>query len=234
MTENQYDAVLKSGLILFKERQLQSVPQESEIDYNFSRDFEKKMEKLIRNQESSLWLFMQKTGRKIAVFIVAIIITFTASLSIKAVREAVFDFFYKVFTDHALFYGEITSVVTDMHEYYVIPHLPEGFSVFYDNNYTEITPHYVNITYINNYESKIEFYQNNSSPSGTFDSENGEVKEIIINEVPVLLCHTGNIFICTWNEKDRFFQLLYPSYLGEEYIHKVAGKLEETKPVPLS
>ncbi|MBQ9912966.1 MAG: DUF4367 domain-containing protein [Clostridia bacterium] len=234
MTEKQYDDILKSGLILFKEKQLQSIPSEKEIDYEFSLKFKKEMEKLIRNYESSLWLSMQKTGRRVAVFIVALILSLTASLSIKAVREDVFDFFFRVFSDHTEYSGPVSYKDEYMKEYYIIPYLPEAFHILKDESYPDITVSNADIVYINNYGSKIKFYQRIKSASGTFDSEGGEVKEITVNKLPVLYCDNGNRIFCIWNEKDRFFKLIYPSYLGEEYIHKVAGKLEKTAPIPLS
>lgn len=234
MSEKKYDDILKAGLIIFKERQLKSIPFENEINYKFSRKFEKKMETVIRNHENSLWLLMQKTGRRVAVFIVALIITFVASMSIKAVREAVFDFFYKVFSDHTDYSGPVSYKEEFMKEYYIIPYLPEDFSVFEDENYTFIEPELTHISYVNNYGSIIEFHQSIGVPSGAFDSEGGEVKEITVNGLPVLYCDNGNSIFCIWNEKGYFLELIYPHYLGEEYIHKIAGKLEKTEPVPLS
>lgn len=230
MTEKQYDEILKAGLMLFKERQLCSVPSEKEINYQFSNRFKKKMGKLIRNHESYLWLYMQKTSRKVAVFILAILLSFTASLSIKAVRDAVFDFFYKVFSDHT-YIDQQSFVNTEMTEYYVIPYLPQEFK---ETDFTTINISGADFFWRSNTGEEIIFSQTKSSFGGTFNSEGGEVKEITVNEITVLYCDNGNDIFCTWNEKGLFLQMVYPSYLGEEYIHKIAGKLEKTEPVPLS
>ena len=229
MTERQYDEILKSGLILFKERQLCSVPSEKEIDYKFSSSFEKEMKKLIRNHENTLWIYMQKTSRRVAVFILAILLSFTASLSIKAVREAVFDFFYRVFSDHT-YISQQSVDKKEMTEYYVIPYIPNGFHI------TDESIDFVSsdITWRNNKGDIINFMQTSTSVSGGFDTEGGIIKETEVNGITIVLCDSGDEFICLWNENGYFLSLIYPSYLGEEYIQKIAGKLKETAPIPLS
>lgn len=229
MTEKQYDDILKAGLILFKEKQLQSIPSEKEIDYEFSRKFKKKTEKLIRNYENSLWLSMQKTGRRVAVFIIALILSFTASLSIKAIREAVFDFFFRVFSDHT----ELTYAggKEGMTEYYILP-LPEGYSEM--KEFTVIDEASAYFIYTNKIGLRIHFDQTKSSANYLFDSQDAEVREIEVNGINVLYCNNQSDIFCYWTENGIQFSLIYSNALGEEYIHKVAGKLEETAPVPLS
>ncbi len=228
MTERQYDEILKAGLMLFKEKQLYSVPSEKEIDYQFSNGFQKKMEKLIRNHERSLWLYMHKTSRRVAVFILAILLSFTASLSIKAVREDVFDFFYKVFTDHTILDYSGNDILT---EYFLLP-LPEGYTEM--KEFTSINEGGADFIWINNQQLQIKFSQTKSSGISTFDSQGAEVTEIEVNGINVLYCNNQSDIFCYWTEKGVYFRLVYSNSLGEEYIHKVAGNLEETKPVPLS
>ena len=70
---------------------------ESSIDFTFSEKFNKKMEKLIKSQRKSYYIFINTVGKRVAILFVAIITLFAASMSVKAIREPVINFIIEVY-----------------------------------------------------------------------------------------------------------------------------------------
>ena len=63
----------------------------------------------------------------------------------------------------------------------------------------------------------------------TFDSENGELKEEIINDTPCLVCETNSDYFCYWEFDGYRFELVYPKELGREFMSEVVGNLIEVE-----
>ena len=82
---------------------------EDSIDFTFSEKFIKRMDKLIRAQKKSYYKFINTAGKRVAVIFAAIITLFTASLSVKAIREPVVRFIKQVYETfiHYTFEGDI-------------------------------------------------------------------------------------------------------------------------------
>ena len=99
---------------------------ESSIDFTFSEKFIKRMDKLIRAQKKSYYKFINTAGKRVAVIFAAIITLFTASLSVKAIREPVVRFIkqiYETFT-HYTFEGDTVDVITKEFNLNIVP---DGF-----------------------------------------------------------------------------------------------------------
>ena len=98
---------------------------ESSIDFTFSEKFNKKMEKLIKSQRKSYYIFINTVGKRVAILFVAIITLFAASMSVKAIREPVIIIIevYESFTKY-FFEGETAEKIEKV---YSITKLPVGF-----------------------------------------------------------------------------------------------------------
>ena len=96
---------------------------ESSIDFTFSEKFNKKMEKLIKSQRKSYYIFINTVGKRVAILFVAIITLFAASMSVKAIREPVIIEVYESFTKY-FFEGETAEKIEKV---YSITKLPVGF-----------------------------------------------------------------------------------------------------------
>ncbi len=221
MTSNKYDKLMTDALGIYKKRQLEAIPAENEIDYEFSEEFKKKSEKLIRRQEKAAWWFFQSTGKKAAAIIIAVIIGFTATLSIDAVREPIFNFFYKVFSTHTdIEYKRIDKkAITD---YYTVPEVPEGYELSSDTSIHEIG---TDLFWSNGKDFFV--LAQGIGGSSSINTENGEVKELLVNGINTLFCNNGNTIFCLWFEHGYHFKLIYPAEIGEEYMYKVIGRLIE-------
>lgn len=104
---------------------------ESEEPHIFSEKHNKKMAKLIKDQKKPYFMLICTTGRRVACIIATIIILSASALSVKAIREAIFDFIMKAFSDHTVVTTESGTDVgypETIEEEYYISELPEGFN----------------------------------------------------------------------------------------------------------
>ena len=96
----------------------------------FSEKHKKKMAKLIKRQRKPYFKLICTTGRRVACIIVAIVAIAASTLSVKAVREAIFNFITKIFSDHTVVTvesGTAEGYPETIEEEYYISELPEGF-----------------------------------------------------------------------------------------------------------
>ena len=96
----------------------------------FSEQHKKKMAKLIKRQRKPYFKLICTTGRRVACIIVAIVAIAASTLSVKAVREAIFNFITKIFSDHTVVTvesGTAEGYPETIEEEYYISELPEGF-----------------------------------------------------------------------------------------------------------
>ncbi len=104
----------------------------SELDiqeHEFSAKFEKKMKKLVQRREKPYFELISTAGRRAACVIVILAAISASVFSVKAVREAVYDFIVKHFADH----DEVSAICDDdcpqtIQDEYYISNLPNGFT----------------------------------------------------------------------------------------------------------
>lgn len=123
---------------------------ESEEPHIFSEKHNKKMAKLIKDQKKPYFTLICTAGRRAACIVAAILILSASALSVKAIREAVFDFIMRIFSDHTVVTtesGTDAGYPETIEEEYYISELPEGFeqtqyglsskslSIYYSDDY---------------------------------------------------------------------------------------------------
>ncbi len=161
----------------------ESLPTDDQLkDITFSQVFEKKMQKLIKAQKKSYYYLINTVGKRVAVIILAIMISLTATVfGVKAIRESVIEFItetFERFTNVIVRYEEPptqTEIIKAAPQY-----IPEGYTVESEMDiggvYRKIYRNQENISI--NYIQQINF--------GTIynlDTENVEFKKIYINSL---------------------------------------------------
>ena len=143
---------------------------EDSIDFTFSEKFIKRMDKLIRAQRKSYYKFINTAGKRAAVIFVAIITLFTASLSVKAIREPVVRFVKRVYETfiHYSYEGDKTEKIE---KEYIVTHLPDGFKQT-DKIENDV---FISTEFKDDLGNIIEFTQMATSHSAGYfaDNENG-------------------------------------------------------------
>lgn len=193
----------------YASKEFEHIPKsDDEIDYEFSEEFERKMEKLIDSVGNNKKPRKLNHRKSIAILIAAIIVAFAGAMSVGAIREPIVEFIYKVydgFTD-LLFEGDTTGNITYI---YSLSEIPEGF-VETDRLIND------NINYVS-YEdiqtnSKIELVQQPTKDVFiSLDNENGHIENYMVNgiEIAIYISDRNDCHIAFWSIDSNYIELTY-------------------------
>lgn len=191
---------------------------ESSIDFTFSEKFIKRMDKLIRAQRKSYYKFINTAAKRAAVIFAAIITLFTASLSVKAIREPVVRFIRQVYETfiHYTFEGEIQPKIK---KEFFIKTLPDGF-IQHDKIESDLA---ITTIYVND-NNTIKFTQQSTNNANHFfDNESGTLTKVTISGINVDIYESENIKHAVWTDEGYFFKL---TCIGEINIDSVTMMIE--------
>lgn len=190
----------------------------SELDIpqlEVSKEFKKKMSKLIERQKKSYFKLICTASRRVACIVVIILVLFASSLSVKAVRNALHDFFMNVFSDHT----EISVDIDDINDYpetieneYMIDGIPEGFELTeYDKNVNSVCYYY------KKGDSFIFFEQKLKSPDTyNVDNEHSSMKYIDDSGQEYIIHTLDRSILVTWDNGE--YILIIASNLDKKSI----------------
>lgn len=93
------DEKLIQAFQIYNKKLCESLPTDEELEnITFSEAFEKKMQKLILLQKKSYFYLINTVGKRVAIIILAIMISLTATtFGVKAIRESVIKFITETF-----------------------------------------------------------------------------------------------------------------------------------------
>lgn len=191
---------------------------ESSIDFTFSEKFIKRMDKLIQAQRKSYYKFINTAAKRAAVIFAAIITLFTASLSVKAIREPVVKFIKQVYETfiHYTFEGEIQPKIK---KEFFIKTLPDGF-IQHDKIESDLA---ITTIYVND-NNTIKFTQQSTNNANHFfDNESGTLTKVTISGINVDIYESENIKHAVWTDEGYFFKL---TCIGEINIDSVTMMIE--------
>ncbi len=184
-----------------------------DYEYEFSEKFERKMNKLIERRNKPYFNLICTTGRRAACIAVTIIILSASTLSVKAVREAIYDFIVNIFGNHTTVSVNINSEIdypAIIEEEYEISNLPDGFELV-DRNRDDGTI----FSAYSNGDQYIFFEQFvHDSYTVDFDNEHSEI-EYYTDE-------SGQEYIIQNTEQDYCI-----SWDNGEYVLKITSNLDK-------
>ena len=224
-----YDKLLKQGLIKLKEIEFNDVPKEEEIEHDFSDKYLKSKEKLINKLSRSYWKYINTAAKKVAVIIISFIIAFSSLMTVDAFRETVINFIVTMYEA----FGKVENNLWSDN------HINSFYSVINAfSEHTKVASHCNESIYTQLWITKDKYLISlNQVPANTpnqFDSEHGELREIIVNDTPCLTCKTNADYFCYWEFDGYRFELIYPIDFGEEFMSEVVGHLVEVDPEELT
>ena len=189
------------------------IPPESEIQYEFSKEFLDKMQKLINGTEDDTHKAQKKHRSSVAIkrivaLAAALIVLFAGIMSVGAVREPVVNFIVKTYEGfkRVLFSGDS---LTEIDHVYAFAEVPEGF---------------VETQRFSNKETYFVRYENNETGavivilqsiatdnSIALDSENGEIKSFDTDgkEVKIYCAESQTLYSAFWVEDAYSMELIY-------------------------
>ncbi len=164
------------------------------INYTFSERFMKRMNKLIKAQRKPYYFLVNTALKRVAVAIIAVSIMFSASMSVKAVREPVIEFIVEIY-ERFTKYFICDNAVYNPSKVYELTNLPDGYEMESRvNNEAVITT-----TYINKSGNKIVLQQHLIT-SGTFiyDINKYNFKSIQLKNVSVDIYYNTELSSAIW------------------------------------
>lgn len=190
-------------------------------NYEFSKDYLNKKAKLIKSQSCIYYPLIKTTGRRIASAIIAAAIMGTTTVAAYApARNAIKNFFLRIFNDHSVVSVQYDSEDIGDHKsriekQYSIT-VPDGFVL--DENESVSTDNYIELCYYSDDKKKSIYFDQYTADtySSYYDNERGHFKTSSDK--------FGNEFILYTN--DDFISILWDN---GEYIFGLSGDISESE-----
>ena len=190
-------------------------------NYEFSKDYLNKKEKLIKNQSRIYYPLIKTTGRRIASAIIAAAIMGTTTVAAYApARNAVRNFFLRIFNDHTVVSvqhdsKDIGDHKSKIEKQYSIT-VPEGFVL--DESESVSTSSNIGLRYYSENKSESIYFDQYTadSYSSYYDNERGHFN--------FSSDKFGNEFMIYTN--DDFINILWDN---GEYIFSLSGEISESE-----
>lgn len=177
---------------------------ESLIQYEFSAEFEKKMNKLINRQKKKTWHWVNTAPKRIALIAAVAIMLFTTACSVPAIREPVVKFVTEVYETFTEYFFESDTVDTEViSKKYKLTYLPSGFEEtdIYEDDITITT------TYENENGDSIWLTQRVGEISASVDAEHGETKTLNVSGYEVDLYLRDGTTHAIWIQDTYVFEI---------------------------
>ena len=216
------------------DKMLEDIPSEEELSkqYTFSDNFEKKM-KLLLNQEESKKIAKPMTHRvrwRRVALIAAIVIVLSAcaSMSVHAVRSAVFDFFVSVYESFSTVsyqknndFDQDVSIPGTIEQTYSPTFLPPGYAKMEEEK-LDIR----NTVYYSNDEGfEITYTQETIvGKSNWIDTEDGEYETMSVNGFEAFYSYENEISQIVWTDNNYIYGIIGP--IDKEQTLKMANSLK--------
>lgn len=201
--------------------ELNSLDLSSYENYEFSENYLNKKEKLIKNQSHIYYPLIKTTGRRIASAIIAAVIMGTTTVAAYApARNAVKNFFLRIFNDHSVVSVQYDSEDIGDHKskiekQYSIT-VPDGFVL--DESESVSTSSHIGLRYYSENKSESIYFDQYTADtySSYYDNERGHFKSSSDK--------LGNEFMIYTN--DDFINILWDN---GEYIFVLSGDISESE-----
>ena len=217
------DDVLNAALREVVSREFADIPQqENKIDYAFSDDFMRRMDKLTKAEKSRFWRMTNTIPKRVAAVFVAIMLIALTACSIPTVRAAVVDFIKETYDNCIrLFTGETGSKKISAH--YVLTDLPGGFE---EISTTETGTRNI-VSYQNANGDQIILTQSITEDYAIFlDNENGDLSEINLSGMKVSVYESDDCMVAIWLQDQYAFHLTIYGDYDMDFIIKQVGAVK--------
>ncbi|MBT9173621.1 MAG: hypothetical protein DDT21_02022 [Syntrophomonadaceae bacterium] len=223
MSYSFLENALKNAVIKADQYEVEALPADNEIDHEFSRDFERKMQKLIRRSKKGNTIREWVVWRRRAVaLIAAIIIPIASAMSVPSVRASVIEFITEVYEKFThIFFDESQSPrdAADEFTIYEPVYIPEDFEM-------------VNIKadglVLMEYEKENDFIsysqQRLENVSMHINTEGVELEELEFKGFSAKYYSNRGVQNLLWH--DGKYMYMVSSTLGRDTVFKIADSVE--------
>lgn len=221
------DELLSENMRKIEIMLLDSLPKEEDLSHEFSKTFEKKMNKLIREQKRTPFMrsFITYGKRAAAIFFIIVGISFVTTMSVEAYRVKFFEIITEVWEEFTSVRYSTENGITDTILEPITPeYIPEGFTII-----EEELDDYGNRIIYENIDNDEIFYEQRVMSNGViiFDTEGITVQTMEIEGQEINYFTNKGVSQVYWNNYLYIFTL--HSTIGEEEIIKIARSVIESK-----
>ena len=205
ITKDEFFDVLRS----YAAKEFEDVPtDDSEIDFEFSEKFNRKMEKLLKRVRYDSTHIVSWTARKIIVIAAALTLAIAGMMSVSAIREPIVEIITEIYDGfiELFFEGDTTNKITYR---YSLSEVPDGFveTQRIQNDFETI------IRYENSLDNKIlEIGQSITEQNGiSVDNEHGYIKKFNVDgmNVNIYINNSGRSFYAFWTKESYYMTLMF-------------------------
>ena len=195
-------------------RSFDYIPTAEEIDHEFSPEFERKSEKLIKKSGSNVWHCVNTTAKRLLIAaIIAALLTGTV-LAVPALREGLIRMF--VHDNGSMYYfsvdrNMIENAPTEIETAYSLTYIPDGYKLV---NTVAAREGIVSLDYMDENEGLISFDQElvtqdpRNKLGGMADSERSKLEHVELNGYKVVqIIHEDGEVEFLWTDNEYFFSL---------------------------
>lgn len=227
MTDRQFDVFLENAIKNFGEDYI-DFSEETIIQHTFSKRFERKMARLIRQQKSFYFPMIRTPIRRtVTIMVTVIIILSTTVISVSALREAFIRFITEVFNTHT----EVQAIQDDtapesFEDIYAITNIPDGFEIVFQNDNIEETP--VLMTEYRNGQKRIIVNQwIKSQYDVNVNTEGFEMVRIDINGNEGFIVDMDDDYYIAWDDGDYILEII--GNIGENALIDIAKSVQKVE-----
>lgn len=187
---------------------------ENVIDVHFTRQFTKRMQKLITLQKKNYWRYVNTMSKRVAIACLVVFMLFTTACSIPKIREPIVNFVREI---HEKFvqYFFAGDTVQEISYAYQISDVPEEFEQI-DISRSEGR---IVTVYKNTAGEKIIFTQiATDNTTHYFDNEQGKIFTEEIGGIEVEFYEQKEFITAIWIKDAYFFELIYYGNTTKEQL----------------
>lgn len=217
------DDMLKKAFIIADKKYVDSLPEDQDINYQFSKRFENRMKNIIKqvNKYGSLRKRMSWYKKTVAIA-ASILIVFASSMNVSAVRRAVFEFISVIYEKYTeIFFTSPDTVYTGDFKVSLPSYIPEGYE-----EVTKDTDGFVYLEYTKG-EDYILYEQNNlADVSVHINTENIVLEDTEFKGLPAKYYSNQGIQNLIWYD-DRYMYSISTT-LDREELYRIADSVQDT------
>ena len=206
---------------------LEQIPDEEDIDYEYPKEFEKKIKKIIKEEKRRSFLnkIYSYTKKVAVVFIAFLISLFAVTMSVEALRTKLFDMVkdvYEKFTIYKFKIDENDNEKVNFLEKKSINYLPDGFEEIdraeYDND--------ISITYSDGEDYITLNYLLIENSNLYMDTENAQISKVQINSYNADYIEKENKSRLIWQDESTLYDLKL-DYINKDKYSDIKSELIE-------
>lgn len=219
--------ILRKAFDIIAREEAKALPTPEECTHvTFSEEFEQKMQKLINKEKKPYYYLINTVGKRVACVIIALLLALTSvTFGVKAIREAVIDFFVETFEKFSIvgFKDEdVSNTLDHIETYYAPTYIPEGYELKKDDKLSAQR----RLKYMLRNDC---IYFNQSvlqSVSAYVDTEDAKFEQVLVLGSEAFYTIKENMSLLYWNGTDYSYFIQSESDIAKEELIKIAESIK--------